>query len=224
MKILIVEDDAVLLDGLARSLRLSSYAVDCVTSGSDADHALSTQDYALVILDLGLPGIDGLEVLRRLRLRKKFTPVLILTARDALEDRINGLDLGADDYLTKPFGLPELEARIRALIRRSQYGGSADLVLGPLRFDTTSRSVSLNGQPLELSARELGVLEVLLMRAGRVVSKEQLAEHIYGWGDEVGYNAIEVYVHRLRKKLEQAGAQIRTIRGLGYLLQKPSEQ
>ncbi|HLQ25763.1 MAG TPA: response regulator [Acidiferrobacterales bacterium] len=224
MKILIVEDDPVLLDGLTRSLRRSAYAVDCVRNGSEADHALAIQNYSLVILDLGLPVIDGLEVLRRLRLRKTRTPVLILTARDALEDRVNGLDLGADDYLTKPFDLPELEARVRALIRRSEYDGSVDLVLGALCFNTTDRSASLNGQPLELSARELGVLEILLMRAGRVVSKEQLTEHLYGWGDEVSYNAIEVYVHRLRKKLEEAGAQIRTIRGLGYLLEKPSEK
>ena len=144
----------------------------------------------------------------------------MLTARDALADRVKGLDLGADDYLTKPFDLPELEARVRALIRRGQSGGSSLLTHGPLTLDTSGRRVTLDGAPLELSARELGVLEVLMLRSGRVVNKEQLAEQLYGWEDEVGSNAIEVYVHRLRKKLEPAGVAIRTIRGLGYLLEK----
>jgi two-component system OmpR family response regulator len=144
----------------------------------------------------------------------------MLTARDALEDRVKGLDLGADDYLTKPYDLPELEARVRALIRRGQSGGGAELVHGELSLDTAGRRATIKGTPLDLSARELGVLEVLMMRVGRVVSKEQLAEQLYGWGEEVGANAIEVYVHRLRKKLEPAGVSVRTIRGLGYLLEK----
>ncbi len=220
MRVLIVEDDPVLADGLTRSLRQADYAVDCVNDGAEADHILSTQSYDLVILDLGLPKIDGFEVLRRLRRRGLKVPVLALTARDALQDRVKGLDLGADDYMTKPFDLPELEARARALIRRGQSGGSSLLSHGALTLDIAGRRATLNGEPLELSARELGVLEVLMMRSGRVVGKEQLAEQLYGWDEEVGANAIEVYVHRLRRKLEPAGVAIRTIRGLGYLLEK----
>jgi two-component system OmpR family response regulator len=220
MRILIIEDDPVLADGLTRSLRQSDYAVDCVNDGSEADHVLLAQNYDLVILDLGLPKLDGFEVLRRLRRRGSKTPVLILTARDALDDRVKGLDLGADDYLTKPFDLPELEARVRASIRRGQSGGGSILQHGALSLDTAGRRAMLNGEPIELSARELGVLEVLMLRSGRVVNKEQLAEQLYGWEEEVGANAIEVYVHRLRRKLEPAGVVIRTIRGLGYLLEK----
>jgi two-component system OmpR family response regulator len=220
MRILIVEDDPVLADGLTRSLRSADYAVDCIGHGAQADHVLATQPYDLVILDVGLPGIDGFEVLRRLRRRGAAVPVLVLTARDALNDRVKGLDLGADDYLAKPFDLPELEARARALIRRGQSGGASVLTHGVLVLDTAGRRATLAGEPLELSARELGVLEVLMMRSGRVVNKEQLAEQLYGWDEEVGANAIEVYVHRLRRKLEPAGVLIRTIRGLGYLLEK----
>lgn len=220
MKILIVEDDPVLADGLTRSLRQAGFAVDCIHDGDQADHVLSTQNYDLVILDLGLPKLDGFEVLRRMRRRGSAMPVLVLTARDALADRVKGLDLGADDYMTKPFDLPELEARVRALIRRGQSGGGSLLTHGPLTLDTSGRRAMLADTPLELSARELGVLEVLMLRSGRVVNKEQLAEQLYGWDDEVGSNAIEVYVHRLRKKLEPAGIVIRTIRGLGYLLDK----
>ena len=221
MRILIVEDDPVLADGLTRSLRESDYAVDCVNDGGEADHVLAAQTYDLVILDLGLPRLDGFEVLRRLRRRGARVPVLVLTARDALDERVKGLDLGADDYLTKPFDLPELEARLRALIRRGQSGGGSVLSPGALTLDTAGRRATLNGEPLYLSARELGVLEVLMLRSGRVVNKEQLAWQLYGWDEEVGANAIEVYVHRLRRKLEPAGVAIRTIRGLGYLLEKP---
>jgi two-component system OmpR family response regulator len=221
MRVLIAEDDAVLADGLTRSLRGSDYAVDCVTDGGEADHVLTAQNYDLVILDLGLPRLDGFEVLRRLRRRGSKTPVLILTARDALDDRVKGLDLGGDDYITKPFDLPELEARVRALIRRGQSGGGSVLSHGTLTLDTVGRRATLAGEPLDLSARELGVLEVLMLRSGRVVNKDQLAEQLYGWDEEVGPNAIEVYVHRLRRKLESAGVAIRTIRGLGYLLEKP---
>lgn len=220
MRVLIVEDDPVLADGLTRSLRQADYAVDCINDGGKADHVLATQSYDLVILDLGLPKLDGFEVLRRLRRRGAKVPVLMLTARDSLQDRVKGLDLGADDYLAKPFDLPELEARVRALVRRGQSGGSAALTHGVLTLDVAGRRATLNGDPLDLSARELGVLEVLMMRSGRVVGKEQLAEQLYGWDEEVGANAIEVYVHRLRRKLEPAGVSIRTIRGLGYLLEK----
>jgi two-component system OmpR family response regulator len=221
MRILIVEDDPVLADGLTRSLRGSDYAVDSAIDGGEADHVLSTQSYDLVILDLGLPKLEGYEVLRRLRRRGSKTPVLILTAFDTLDDRVKGLDLGADDYLTKPFDLPELEARLRALIRRGQSGGGSLLSHGVLTLDTAGRRAMLDGEPLELSAREIGVLEVLMLRSGRVVNKDQLAEELYGWDEEVSPNAIEVYVHRLRRKLEPAGVTIRTIRGLGYLLEKP---
>jgi two-component system, OmpR family, response regulator len=221
MRVLIAEDDPVLADGLTRSLRGSDYAVDCVSDGGEADHVLTAQNYDLVILDIGLPRLDGYEVLRRLRRRGSKTPVLILTARDALDDRVKGLDLGGDDYITKPFDLPELEARVRALIRRGQSGGGSVLSHGALTLDTVGRRATLAGEPLDLSARELGVLEVLMLRSGRVVNKDQLAEQLYGWDEEVGPNAIEVYVHRLRRKLEPAGVTIRTIRGLGYLLEKP---
>jgi two-component system OmpR family response regulator len=224
MRILIVEDDPVLADGLVRSLRQSDYAVDCANDGATADHVLTTHVYDLVMLDLGLPRMDGFEVLRRLRRRGARVPVLILTARDALDDRVKGLDLGADDYLTKPFDLPELEARARALIRRGHAGGSSTLVHGTLALDVAGRRATLAGEPLDLSGRELGVLEVLMLRSGRVVGKEQLAEQLYGWEEEVGANAIEVYVHRLRRKLEPAGVYIRTIRGLGYLLEKAGNE
>ncbi|MBX3664621.1 MAG: response regulator transcription factor [Burkholderiales bacterium] len=220
MRLLIVEDHPILADGLITALKGSDYAVDHADSGEQADHMLAAQHYDAVILDIGLPRLDGYEVLRRMRRRGSKTPVLMLTARDALEDRVKGLDLGADDYLTKPYDLPELEARVRALIRRGQSGGGAELVHGQLTLDTAGRRATIRGAPLELSARELGVLEVLMLRVGRVVNKEQLAEQLYGWGEEVGANAIEVCVHRLRKKLEPAGVNVRTIRGLGYLLEK----
>ncbi|HXV11562.1 MAG TPA: response regulator [Burkholderiales bacterium] len=222
MRILIAEDDPVLADGLIRSLRGSDYAVDAAADGAEADQILSTHSFDLVILDLGLPKLEGFEVLRRLRRRGSKTPVLILTALDALEDRVKGLDLGADDYLTKPFDLPELEARVRALIRRGQSGGGSLLTHGALTLDIAGRRALLDGEPLELSAREIGVLEVLMLRSGRVVNKDQLAEELYGWDEEVSANAIEVYVHRLRRKLEPAGVTIRTIRGLGYLLERPA--
>ena len=222
MRILIVEDDPVLSDGLQNSLRRSDFAVDAAHDGEAANNILTTQNYDLIILDLGLPRLDGFEVLRRLRHRGGTSPVLILTARDAVADRVKGLDLGADDYLSKPFDLPELEARVRALIRRGQSGGSALLTHGPLALDLAGHRATLDGTPLELSARELGVLEVLMLRSGRVVNKEQLTAQLYEHDEEVGANAIEVYVHRLRKKLERTSVVIRTIRGLGYLLEKRS--
>ncbi|HVC48623.1 MAG TPA: response regulator transcription factor [Burkholderiales bacterium] len=220
MRLFLAEDDAVLRDGLTRSLRQAGYVVDCAENGYDADLALTMQEYDLVILDLNLPRMDGLQVLKRLRSRQSRMPVLILTARDLLEDRVAGLDLGADDYMTKPFDLPELEARARALIRRHNGSKNEFLQSGVLRLDIAGRRAFVNEEPIDLSAREIGVMEVLMLRQGRVVSKEQLAEKLCGWNEEVGNNAIEVYVHRLRRKLEDAGVHIRTIRGLGYMLEK----
>ena len=224
MRILLAEDDEVLRDGLLRSLKLSGFAVDTVDNGGDTDLALAIHnEYDLLILDLGLPKMDGFEVLRRLRQYNQRLPVLILTARDAVADRVSGLDLGADDYLTKPFDLPEFEARVRALIRRGQSGESGEIRQGGLRLDIAGRRAFINDQSLDLSAREFGVLEVLMLRAGKVLSKEQLAEKLCGWDAEMGENAIEVYVHRLRKKLASSNIVIRTVRGLGYMLEKSDE-
>jgi two-component system OmpR family response regulator len=219
MRILIVEDDPTLADGLVRSLEQSGYAVDHASNGEVANSMLLESVYDLAILDLGLPKLDGIEVLRRLRGRGGRTPILILTARDALENRVQGLDAGADDYLTKPFELVELEARIRALIRRGQLGSNAAMSCAKLSFDTSGRRAFCDGESIELSARELGVLEVLMMKQGKVVNKEQIMEALCNWDEDIGDNAIEVYIHRLRKKLELSGARIRTIRGLGYLLE-----
>jgi len=220
VRILIAEDDHVLADGLLRALRRSGYAVDHVGSGSEADAALLAHEFDLVILDLGLPRVHGLDVLRNLRGRGNPTPVLILTAADGVEQRVKGLDLGADDYMAKPFSLQELEARVRALTRRGLGSASNVIKHGPLAFDATGRVAYINDQMIELSARELSLLEVLLQRAGRLVSKDQLVERLCEWGDEVSNNAIEVYIHRLRKKIEQGPIHIATVRGLGYCLEK----
>ena len=219
MRILLVEDDKILADALSRALVQSAHAVDLVGTGETADEALAVHTYDLAILDIGLPGLSGLEVLRRLRARRSVLPVLLLTAFDALEDRVRGLDLGADDYLAKPFDLPELEARVRALLRR---GASQTPMLehGRLTFDTVGRRAFYDKKPVELSARELALLELLMMREGRVVSKEHIVNHLYGWREEVGENAIEVHVYRLRKKLEPLGCEIRTVRGMGYLMER----
>jgi two-component system OmpR family response regulator len=220
MRILIVEDDLILADGLAHTLRSMGHAVDCVATGPDADQALGAEEYEFVILDIELPKFDGFEVLRRLRRRKASTPVLVLTARDSVHDRIQGLDLGADDYLTKPFEMGELEARIRALGRRARGLVENRIDIGALSVDLKGRRAYVAGTAVELSAREFAVLEVLAGRAGRVVSKEALIKSLYQWDEEVSLNAIEIYVHRLRKKLQDMGIGIRTIRGLGYLLDR----
>lgn len=220
MRVLIVEDDPVLADGLTRSLELSGYAVDCVHDGLKADQMLKSQTYDLAILDLGLPQMSGLEVLKQLRQRGSGVPVLILTARDSVQDRVRGLDVGADDYIAKPFDLAELEARVRALIRRGQFGASAEIKLGGLSLDTAGHRASLNGVAIEFSARELAVLEVMILKADRVVSKEHIMERLCNWEEDIGDNAIEVYIHRLRKKLDGSGITIRTIRGLGYLMEE----
>lgn len=218
LPLLLVEDDAVLADGLLRTLQAQDMQVELLRDGLAADTRLQGRQPAVVVLDIGLPGIDGFEVLRRLRARGSTTPVLLLTARDAVEDRVRGLETGADDYLVKPFATAELIARIRALARRfaappSQSG------LGLLSLDSATRRARVGERPLELSAREWGVLEYLLQHAGRVVSKQQIIDAIAPWGDDLTLNAVEVYVSRLRLKLEGAGVAIRTIRGFGYLLE-----
>jgi len=224
MRILIAEDDEVLANGLSLSMSQSGYAVDCVKDGLEASTILSgEQPFDLVILDLGLPKLDGFSVLRGLREKNKQVPVIILTARDAEEDRVKGLDLGADDYMIKPFSLPELEARVRALIRRGQCGVNPVYTCGTLTFDSVGRRATINGELLELTTRELSVLEALMLRTGWVVSKEQMLERLYNYSEEASGNAIEVYIHRLRKKVEPAGVTIRTIRGLGYVIDKVAD-
>jgi len=221
MRILIAEDDQVLADGLLRPLRASGAAVDHVPNGSEADAALMTSnEFDLIILDLGLPKMHGLEVLKRLRARGSSMPVLILTAADSVEERVKGLDYGADDYMAKPFSLQELEARVRALTRRGMGSTTATIKHGPLVYDQAGRMATIDGRMVELSARELGLLEVLLQRVGRLVSKDQLVERLCEWGEEVSNNAIEVYIHRLRKKIEKGPIRIATVRGLGYCLDK----
>ena len=225
MRILIAEDDTVLADGLLRSLRASGATVDHVCDGDLADAALLTNpELDLLILDLGLPKTSGIEVLKRLRGRGSSLPVLILTAADSVEERVRGLDLGADDYMAKPFSLQELEARVRALARRGSGAATNFIKHGPLSFDQSGRVATIDGRMVELSAREIGLLEVLLQRAGRLVSKEQFVERLCEWGEEVSNNAIEVYIHRLRKKIEKGPIRIATVRGLGYCLEKIPEQ
>jgi len=221
VRILLVEDDLMLAGAVARALRQSAHAVDTLASGDEADHYLTANEYDLVLLDVRLPKLDGFEVLRRLRQRRNQVPVLILTVRDAPEDRVTGLDLGADDYLNKPFNLPELEARVRALIRRSHASASPELLHGPLRLDMAGRRLYNAGQPLDLSARELAVTELLLLKEGRVVTKQQINEHLYGWEETSTSNAVEAFIYRLRRKLEPSGVDIRTVRGMGYLIDKP---
>ncbi|MGQ9368342.1 response regulator [Azospirillum sp. ST 5-10] len=221
MRMLLVEDDGDLADGLLRALRAPGHAVDHVADGEEADSLLRHEPYDLVVLDLGLPNRDGLDVLKALRGRGTPVPVLILTARDALDHRIAGLDLGADDYLAKPFALPELEARVRALLRRAAGRASCRIVHGRIALDTRARRVTVDDQPIELPRRELCVLEVLLSRAGEVLSKEQIANQLFSFDDEAGLSSIELYVHRLRKRLAPAGLEIRTVRGLGYYVERP---
>ena len=220
MRILLAEDDASLSAALTHSLRQAAYVVDCVKTGEEADRAASSNYFDLVILDLGLPKMSGLEVLKRLRARESTVPVLILTALDGVQDRVRGLDLGADDYLAKPFALNELEARVRALTRRGHAGSATLMRHGDLTYDQVGKVAEIRGTILDLSARELALLEILLQRAGRIVSKEQLAQHLCGWGEEVSANAIEVYVHRLRRKFEAGGVKILTVRGIGYRIEK----
>jgi two-component system OmpR family response regulator len=191
-----------------------------MAKGEQAVLGARQERFDMIILDVGLPGIDGFEVLRRLRAAGDRTPVLVLTARDALDDRIHGLDLGADDYMAKPFAMPELAARVRALVRRSQAQTGPKIVHGPLVLDTLARRAQLAGAPLDLAAREWAVLEVLLARVEKIVSKEAIIQAVASWGEELTPNAIEVYVSRLRAKLDPAGVKIRTVRGFGYMLEE----
>ena len=220
MRVLLIEDNLKLAGWLTKALHQSGYAVDCMHDGANADHVLLTQHYDAVILDLNLPRMDGLEVLRRLRQRGSRIPVLILSVRGELDDRIKGLNLGADDYLPKPFELAELEARINALIRRAQSGGSPQIKLGPLEYESVGRMFRLQGEPLVLRPREHAVLEVLMLRAGKAVSKESLYEKIFDLDATTNPEAVEIYVHRLRKRLEGSGVAIVTLRGLGYVLEQ----
>ena len=220
VRILVTEDDAALAEALRFSLTQAGYAVDCADNGTAADEALKDNVFALLILDIGLPKLDGYEVLRRVRRRHPALPVLILSAREAPDEKAMGLDLGADDYLSKPFSLNELLARVRALLRRSERGAAPVVQHAGLTYDTVGRVASVNGRALPLSAHEIGVLEVLLHRFGQVVSKETLVEQLYAYDRDVGYNAIEVYIHRLRKKIDGSGLIVRTVYGRGYLIER----
>lgn len=217
-RILLVEDDSSLARGLASLLRSEGYAVDVTPTAEEALEIEPDEPYHLLILDIGLPGIDGFEALRRLRLRGATVPVLILTARDERGDRIKGLDLGADDYLGKPFDEQELLAHVRALIRRSLGQASPVLTIGALTCDASSCSATIDGAPVDLRRREWAVLHALASRAGKVVGKDRLVAEVFGHDDPVGTNAVEVYITRLRKKLGPAGPAIRSLRGLGYMM------
>lgn len=218
MRVLVVEDDAALARGLTATLKLAGLAVDHEADGEQAARLALSEPYGLVVLDLGLPGLSGFEVLRRVRMAGAAVPVMILTARDAVADRVRGLDLGADDYLLKPFAPAEFEARVRALIRRGQGLPNPVLRCGALALDRVAGTVTLHDQPVSLRRRELAVLTSLMARSGRVVPKERLSAEIFGFDDAVAPNALELYVARLRKKLQPGGPEIRTVRGLGYFL------
>ncbi|MFZ3324266.1 MAG: response regulator transcription factor [Usitatibacter sp.] len=218
MRVLLIEDDPMIGESVRTALRQDGFAVDWTRDGKAANLASQNDRYDIVLLDLGLPLRDGLDLLRTMRARRDRTPVLIVTARDAVQDRIRGLDAGADDYLVKPFDLDELAARIRSLLRRS--AGRAEPVVEHLgvAFNPATREITLNGKPVELSARELAVLRTLMERPGAVLSRSQLEDRLYGWGEEIESNAVEVYIHNLRRKL--GAGFIRTVRGVGYMIPK----
>lgn len=220
MRILVVEDNRTLADGLAVVLRVAGYAVDVVHDGISADAVLSTETFDLVVLDLSLPEMDGLDVLRRMRARRNASSVLILTARGALDERVRGLDLGADDYMTKPFEVSELEARIRVLLRRQAGLHNSSIAFGNIELDTLSRTLSAFGQTLDMPARELSVLETLLRRAGKVVAKQSIIESLAAFDDDLSENAVEQYISRLRRRLAPYALTVRVARGLGYYLDR----
>ena len=222
MRILLAEDDALLGDGLRNGLRQQGFQVDWVRDGLAAERELRSGVDAAAVLDLGLPLVDGMDVLSRVRAERVATPVLVLTARDALPERIRGLDLGADDYVVKPVDLGERAARLRALVRRAHGQPNERLVQGTLVLDPAGRSVSLDGQPVTLAPREFDLLHELMLAAGRVLSREQLEQRLYAWGREVDSNAVEVHIHHLRRKI---GADaIQTVRGIGSALRRPEPQ
>ena len=220
MRILVVEDNIELAQWLGRTLSKERYAVDAINNGLDADFALKTEKYNLIILDLGLPKLDGKEVLRRLRERHDTTPVLVLTANNSMQSRIRELDQGADDYIAKPFDIEELEARIRALLRRSSGQANPAMACGDLSYNANTREFEIASQPLSLTPRERAVLEMLVLKGGAVVSKHALAQGLFTLDDSASTDAIEIYVYRLRKKLEPSSAKIMTLRGLGYLIRQ----
>ena len=219
MRILLAEDDALLGDGLRNGLRQHGFQVDWVRDGEAAQRELRAQPYAAAVLDLGLPRLDGLDVLAQIRQAGVTLPVLVLTARDGVPDRIKGLDLGADDYVVKPIDLDELAARLRALVRRA-HGQPTEVLRawGGVTLDASARSVAKDGQAVTLSTREFDLLQAMVLNAGRVLSREQLEQHLYAWGQEVESNAIEVHIHHLRRKL--GSDLIQTVRGVGYVLRK----
>lgn len=216
MRILIVEDDALLGDGLQTGLRQRGFEADWVRDGRAALLALVTESYAAVVLDLGLPQVEGLDVLRQTRARRSSLPILILTARDAIDDRVHGLDSGADDYVVKPVDLDELAARLRALVRRAKGDAQPSLAVGGIELNPATREVRYRGRAIELGAREFALLQQLMLSAGRVLTREQIEGQLYPWGEEIESNAVEVHIHHLRRKL--APEAIRTVRGVGYLL------
>src|SRR3990167_3407156 len=222
MRILLAEDDELLGEGLRKGLAQENYTVDWVKDGLTADHALKSEKFDLVVLDLGLPKLPGLTVLQNMRSRGDISPVLILTARESIEDRVKGLDHGADDYLTKPFDLDELCARLRALQRRFSSRAEPLLVHKNITLDPAAHTVMLNNEPINVSRREFALLQKLLENAGRVLSREHLTQSLYGWGEDVDSNALEVHIHNLRKKFGQQF--IRTIRGIGYMVDKDKEE
>lgn len=218
MRILVAEDDQLLQGALRLGLENSGYAVDIIDNGVGAASALLDVDYDLLLLDLGLPGMDGTDVLRQVRKNGCNLPIIVITARDTIEDKIEGLDLGANDYITKPFDFRELDARIRAFLRKDTFGNKMEIIHGPIRFVINSREVFVNEVAAELTPREVAVLELLLQKAGRMVRKRQMIEHVANWDEEPSDNAIEIVVHRLRRKLESSGIRISTVRGFGYML------
>jgi two-component system OmpR family response regulator/two-component system response regulator QseB len=222
MRILLVEDDPLLGDGIQAGLAQAGFSVDWVKDGVAGELALKTASHVAVVLDLGLPRLAGLDLLRRMRAAGNKAPVLILTARDAIEDRIKGLDSGADDYVVKPFDLHELAARLRALIRRSAGEAAPVLKIGEIELDPAARRVQFKGEPVELPTREYALLHALMLGAGRVLTREQLTERLYAWGEEVESNAIDVHVHHLRRKL--APGVIRTVRGVGYVMPREPDE
>lgn len=216
MRILLVEDDALLGDALQVGLREQGFAVEWIRDGAAGEAALASDEFTAIVLDLGLPRMSGLELLQRVRNRGDHTPVIILTAREAVDDRVRGLDLGADDYVVKPVALKELAARLRAVARRAQGIASGSIIVGSLSLDLASRAVTFEGSPVELQPREFALLQELVLRAGRVVTRTQLETQLYEWDGSLDSNAIEVHVHHLRRKL--APKLIRTVRGVGYMI------